>query len=1847
MIDSTPNFQNFRGGGKIMSMLIQHNMAAWNAERQFNIVTKAKDKKSEKLSSGYRINRAADDAAGLSISEKMRRQIRGLKVGTENAEMGISWVQIGEGALNEAHDILHRMNELSIKAQNETNTLVDRAYMEAEFEQLQNELDRISTTTTFNELNIFEEHEPVYDQISGNIGWDYEEYHEVLAGKNELTITYRTEATAAAQTMTISVAAGRYTTHELIDAIDDAFGVDSPIHMELTDKGICRLNLEGGEVMDSVTGGLTYLLWDNYDGGGYGTLIGTTEFLNDTDTIKIVRGQNDSMYLEMEFFDDSLPSKNGTINLLTASDPNEIRLTKQQIMDRINASIGSNTDFDDSGLKASDHGTTIQLSSDKGIVTGFKGNMFKIENTAPIYSSAFYDNIQHGHVWQDPASVVGGAVLTTDSRDEEHNRFYIKKGVNDTLVLSPNTFTNSVKTPIPITIPQKAANANDPTKEGYTAQEMVDELNKIFAATAGLNGEVKAYLVQSGSALNDTVYREKYPDGQVPGASSAVGKGVGDDTVLFEGIEIRTVKEGPDAIVNIDKAASTAYDTLFKIREYNQYYSGAAGDATITNVTKWDENAYAVGSKTITSNITFNNNNNQFKITLRSTPNGNTSFDGRVNMLPNSSCDYVQDYVIKLDTSSTSRNLTWIINNINAKLGTTALKDKNGNVVKDDKGNTVYLSSKIKAEADGSRVKIIEKEDKTLDDVNDVSSNWYTEIELSSVGSNLGYRDIFQKSYQYDVPKTYVYKNGAATTFDISKMTADMHIYLNGTRYTIPKLNSAKEIYDYFSTKVPHKFSDVKSEGETKTLSFTVSGDGTDGTPETTVVHHYRAASAQGDSEERQGKAGFEKNAPAELELLELTVKASNVITAGVNDAITLKLNGKEETIYLDAGTYNRTQLAAEMQKKIDTAFTPGLAAGTESGWGGARVSIDSAGTIKLISRLPSDKDGKQSSIETFAKGERDNSFFDYLNTETIPATAGTKASCTTTKKVKGSFTLTDGVDDEFVFTFVEKDGTRHDNLSLDLITATDTTGPTNLSSLVSRINQRLQEKGLDTKVEAKASGSYLQLVTKEEGAATHVEFTSGSSGSPKPIAQQIFDGTVETTTASITLDRAVVSKTTFTGTKRFEFVLDGNSVFVDIGNWDNSKASTSLEKRLNDAFLAKSLDVEAKLVSGKLRLTKKTPGSGSLEMSYDDGGSVMLDMFGAETQASLPGIKVTYKNNILTLDPLGARDILSVSSHNDWGQATGLRAFSKATGYHAHTNKQGYHSPEYSKVTSVDLSKFVNDGGIELTRWNNELTFEFTSTGATNTPAWKKYSIRLTESAPGTKTSIEAVRDELEKKMNKALGVADADLNDEAKKLVKVLFDPATKKLTIRAAKPGAQFKYSGMVSTGINGNAALDATNKIGGGFFHHVMCRAEKQSKPFGDRKDENGDQFPGDIFAQGRHDLVFDRASLHPNMSDTLILDLNYIADKNHDGKLDAAEQADLKTITLELKPDTKEQNWLTSSDKEVLKTLREQIKIAIENWNTANAQTWGFKLHEDMIEVDIGRHDTGIWGNKDKVSLSFTMTKNPDIATPVEGYFYIDGIRGNAAYETFYYTEGDLIPAFIEGTKDISDGVVLGKDDNELVFLVDGKMEKVDLSKLEKGKKYSAKEIVKAIADEFTAQNLPLAVSISQKGNIRISYKRMGLHRIEQVTGSARDILFFEEHTKKRLPNERAIRVSSNEGDRIEVYSPRFSTAMLGINSICVSTVKNAEKATNRLKEAIKKVADMRTTFGVIQNRIEHTINNNRNKEENTQAAESRIRDADISTEMVDFSNLSIIQQAGQAVLAQANQSRNAMLSLLG
>ena len=132
-------------------MVVQHNMQAANANRMLNVTTSAQSKSTEKLSSGYRINRAADDAAGLTISEKMRKQIKGLDRASTNAEDGVSAVQTAEGALTEVHSMLQRMNELATQSANGTNSSTDRKAIQDEIDQLTTEIDRVSETTKFNE----------------------------------------------------------------------------------------------------------------------------------------------------------------------------------------------------------------------------------------------------------------------------------------------------------------------------------------------------------------------------------------------------------------------------------------------------------------------------------------------------------------------------------------------------------------------------------------------------------------------------------------------------------------------------------------------------------------------------------------------------------------------------------------------------------------------------------------------------------------------------------------------------------------------------------------------------------------------------------------------------------------------------------------------------------------------------------------------------------------------------------------------------------------------------------------------------------------------------------------------------------------------------------------------------------------------------------------------------------------------------------------------------------------------------------------------------------------------------------------------------------------------------------------------------------------------------------------------------------------------------------------------------------------------------------------------------------------------------------------------------------------
>jgi len=167
-------------------MVVQHNVTAMNAQRQLGITTGIQAKSSEKLSSGYKINRAADDAAGLAISEKMRRQIRGLTQASANAQDGISAVQTAEGALNEVHDMLQRMDELATKAATDTLQTVDRAYIQQEVNALISEIDRTSSATKFNEQNLLD---GSFKNKNLQVGTDNKQYDTIQISIASLSAT--------------------------------------------------------------------------------------------------------------------------------------------------------------------------------------------------------------------------------------------------------------------------------------------------------------------------------------------------------------------------------------------------------------------------------------------------------------------------------------------------------------------------------------------------------------------------------------------------------------------------------------------------------------------------------------------------------------------------------------------------------------------------------------------------------------------------------------------------------------------------------------------------------------------------------------------------------------------------------------------------------------------------------------------------------------------------------------------------------------------------------------------------------------------------------------------------------------------------------------------------------------------------------------------------------------------------------------------------------------------------------------------------------------------------------------------------------------------------------------------------------------------------------------------------------------------------------------------------------------------------------------------------------------------------------------------------------------------------
>ena len=1618
-------------------LIAAHNLTAMNAGRQYGVVTKNRAKTAEKLSSGYDINRAADNAAGLAISEKMRRLIRGLDQGTRNAEDGVSWTQIGDGALNEAHDILHRMTELSIQSLNETNSEKDRSYLQSEFEHLQTELDRISKTTKFNELNIFEEHKPTYYQCEGDVKWNPEQLHEVKDGRNDLIVKYRKDDKAPQEKVTIKVPAGNYTTQELADAIDSALenegALADGIMFEMNGDGYCNVNFEGGEVIDTVAGSLSYLLYDMYEGGEFGALIGTTSFVEGM-PLEITSENNTLTFTIQDF--------NGNETQKTVQIPVGW-YTKQNIIDILNDELKDTT------VKATEHGSGIKLGSEDSIVTKFKGNMFKIDAGYQSNSSVFYDNVSYGQITLDPASFKGGYVLNSNIKDEEYNVFRINSSNNQLTIQ-----TNGMDAPVTLTIPDGE----------YKIDGMRDTLNNLF--------------VDNSLKLVAT-YGTQVSDGQT-----------------FYGITITSQTEGLDSKIDID-SSSSAYNTLFVDRKYTYYYGGSGYQAEVTHENSTNEIASFTGSKELNDlsvtplNVTAGTND-KFMINIDGTSYDITMSPGQYN------------------------SVTSLVDEINLQLN-------NGKAANPTLGN-------IEAVVSDSGLSVALKM-KPGGNIINLTASAYTAGGVT----NGGYDEIFQG---YNVSYTTHNVTGTGSIildkpYDGTVEPSDnpLKITVNNTEYTVNLREgnnvSKDEIIEAINNTIPghtdvrpNSFNTVNGYGNTDVKTVTGTGSGN-----TSFVSWND--SNVGETGKLEGTTGAAVNKAATISTKNKLPDVIN-ITDSTNN-IKLTINNVTKDITLASKSYTPEQFKTALQQAINTEF------GT--GYGGATVDLVD-GKIVLTARMDENHPG----ITTSMAWKTDNSS---LLKEI--STTRTTAKMETSMPLSDNIQIEAGVTDTFKFTLRENGTTSN-------VTLTLAEGNYSRSSLATELNKQLSLQNINVTASVNRDGD-LVLETKAVGNGNSITYNSSTGGTSSKV---IFGNLVTLKKADKlipinTLDTIVLDDTT---NNNFSITVNNQdyTVMLDKGTYDRDTLVTELNDKLN------SIGIEAYKSGSKIGFRSLVGGSQqTFSINYDE-NSALKAIYG-ETVTKYPGVTASFENDNLKLtsDP-GVK--LSLSSDTGGGFITSQKNVETLK----NTIVKGYTSTKHGTIDGYNISQ-----PIEIDEYNNNLSFTYEDNGVS-----RDISIEIDEYKKYT-------YDELQQKLTELLDAA---------------------------AGPGE-------LTVSVNANGVVIKTVGVGpdnrlsnpkGDFYEKIMCYSREmdynQSNAI---VDKDGKQKVTGAYTIGRQDVVSGTTKIRAGVSDEL--------------KLDFTVNNTLYTLEMKLDP-----GEYTGSQ------LQQHIQEKLNEQLVDQGFSSGF------IEVGLGDILTNVVGANDDKALNFRVAD--DIPAKEEGDYIIDGVGGNAAFAVFYSTDGELIPAYVEGSKDVTNGVRLKNNEHDLSFTVDGVTYDIELG----ASYYPADSLVETMNKKLEDAGAPLVATV-EDGKVKISHTSLGRHSIE-ISGSARDEIFFREHGAQEKDKGVRIQLSSEVEDFLDIPRSEYSTTLLGINTICISKVDNASKALDRVSKAVDIVSQLRSKFGSTQNRLEHAIASNENKSENTQASESRIRDADMSERMMELAKYNILQQAGEAMMAQSNKSNQGILSLL-
>lgn len=1624
-------------------MIIQHSMAAVNTMMQLGITNTNLGKAAERLSSGYRVNRASDDAATLAISEKMRAQVRGLRRASRNAEDGIGFVQTGDGAMSQIGAMLQRMRELTVQSLNDAvYTPADQAAMQMEFDELQSEIDRINNETKFNRKPVFEHYPDTYSAFLGNRVWSQDQVHTIDSTNQSLTVKYQLEEDGEEKEITLSIPEGTYSTQELIDEMDNvvmALGKEADgICLEFAGDHTCNMVLRDGVQIKDVTGGLSYLFYDEYGGSKVGSLIGTTIF--DPDYALKVNDQNNELKFTIEYFDGSTRNVDILID--------EGYYTRSDMINYLNQKLAG------TGMKASEYGDfSIQVGGEDGIITGLKGNMFKIdEKGETIMVSVFYDNTKYGGVTKTPAEFVGGAVLVSRYDDYECNRFQIGD-TNNRLRVRVGEDASAPYIDIQL------------DNGDYAIGDMVTELqNKLNQA--GVDVEVDSYGPNRSSTMS--------PNGNV---------------YYFSGIKMKSKDIGRGIGIEFDRQGSTAYDTLFVKRTYtDQGRSASVSQGRDRYVSPELTGGRIYGTDNIP--VTINAANQSFILNVAEKGADGTTSSGR--------------YTIQLRPQNYD-SLDRILEEINYQI-------QNGPAGIRGKIQAVNYAGAIQFRAaDGNRT---------------VTSITYGET------TSPGYKALFEGNETvYTVNP--IYSTGNPPRLELDELQEPMKI--DGTNdklyitvgnenrvVTLPHGDnvSSQDVADAITNQ-------LKGQEVSNTNSYTGAGKGTT----TSTVRSYSGdgrtshsaivnCNVTGSGEGKDGNTGVAGGAPAQY-TVPVVLPAQTAID-GRNNQFGITVNGMNFNIQLDNGTYTPEQLKEQFQSKLNHAI------GSEA----LKVNV----TLQN-GQLHFETKGKGSDM-SMRFGNSTSTFLDNITEQR------TKASITTKPFAQNSVEVNAGSN---TFT-VNVNGSQY-LVQLD-------TGTYTPETFAKQVEKKLNEKGANVTV---SYNSGLKIETNDAGSGTSVQMDTGNCGSA---GAAMFGEQKQHTSAVATVSPAL--PTSSSGITRrneaAEFLVvlsDGNGtrtiplvVPTRAEGYTNQQLRTVLGDQLQGTGVSVSLS-----------------GNNLLFSSSSTGDNVLLNVTGTVTTTSkTPDV-------VATVDPNTGKLVLNGSG----GFSISARPSVNSPVLKPIPNYYKY-KPEAPVSGTIDQASFTlkTNQGItvpaptEIADYNKDFTFSYLSP----TTGMQNITIEMDKGQYDNAGLQQALQD----KLDNALGQGELKVQ------------VADGQLRIMAGHVGDNYSMANLT-----------------GGFYEYVI-RGTAVRGSDEDASATQGKQLVKDTYIVGRKDINNKQSNIQKDINDQLSIDvtINGVVYK----------------LEMTLDPGVYKSNELIAH---LQQKLDEQVREK--------------GLPDHSICAGMGVFDSGVAGADDKNALFFYL--NPD-AELEEGDYRIDGLGGTALFEIFYKTEGNLVPAYMTGTKDISQGVEILPGENTFTIDVDGQTYSYEIPPGE----YSADNFLK-LMNEQVLENPNAYLAASMSGNsLKISYEKMGEHKINNVQGPVKHTIFYEIDGRTGYDSEEWLQIRANEYQGTTLKRYCMSTLGMQINSITISGQKYANKALQRLDDALSYLNAARSRYGAKQNRLEYTIKGNDNNAENTQASESKDRDANMADEMMQYAKFEILQQADMSMLTQANQQSQRVLSLL-